>query len=91
MSDRSPEKPIMRWAAVWTRAEALRVGALVLVQRDGEDLWATVTNIEPTTRADRLRLRLAPESDGAALGEHVHVTPPDTAFLRRLPSELSQQ
>lgn len=91
MSDVRSEKPTVRWAAVWTRADALRVGDRVLVQSDGEDLWATVTVIEPAARHDRLHLQLVLESDGAALGEHVHATPTDTAFLRCLPGELSQE
>jgi hypothetical protein len=90
MSDTSFDKPIMRWAAVWTRADALRVGDRILVQAEGQDLWAKVTAIESATQPARLHLQVVPESDNAPLGEHTHATPPDTAFLRRLPGELSR-
>jgi hypothetical protein len=89
MGDATPERPLMRWAAVWTRADALRVGDWVLVRAEEKDLWAAVTSIEPTAQPDRLCLHLVPDQDGAALRGHTHVTPTDTAFLGRLSGELT--
>lgn len=85
MDDETPDVPIISGAAVWTRADALRVGDRVLVRSDDGDIWAQVTRTGPTVDPDRLRLHLVPEVDGDPLGEHAHTTPTDTAFLRLLP------
>lgn len=80
--DRQPESLP---GTVWTKADALRVDDRVYVRHDDEDLWGTVTTIEPGAEPDTLGLLLTLELDGAVVGTCEQTPTTSMHYMRQLP------